>query len=457
MFVVDKYTSLLIPYRNGTNKLTVLKTETKKRLFDAIFPENLRKRNPSYSEIDEFNFKLWCLARNQEEIIQIRSFATLLLRCYVSSCLFESIHYIVKKYSNIKPKEISIESVSAVLLTDLDTKHNIYLEDNNILYFTANKKIEPDKSQHYPLSFEILKTWKPTESNSMSLRSWVRRKSMNGTILKFFGLCTSTPWYILARAPRWKLNYLSLFEQDCVEVFREIYLDELRNTRHNKYQRFPTPTQEQCSKMYTILESRGYSSGQKILSILVDIAHQLRTINKPLKSIELKTVSSLDIELEKQIHDTINNIGGYENIMKKAVMESLKQHFNNLKSCRRGQRKSENFIKIGYLFYCQNLSQQEIASKLHLSQSTTSRVLQAKNCIDTSLVLCIDIALKAIFSDPFFNADSDEAILIKKYLAIEFLEDFNIARKELFSASKLSYCSVYNATASLWFEKMMKD
>jgi hypothetical protein len=205
-----------------------------------------------------------------------RSQSGLCLRCYVSESILNACRKLDNlfggdqfTYRDLLPFVLNDDGKSMILL-DQDHKSQLLLDLDGSLQATACNFF----------SVQILQTFKPNGSSSMSLNNWAYLQTKQNSDLKNFlsefGFRQLSDWALLNRARTKQLKQLADHDSQLIEVFHAVYRRD-RCQQHQGTKRCLDPTAQQLQEMVAHLQVRNIiMQPYELITALRRVAMQLR-------------------------------------------------------------------------------------------------------------------------------------------------------------------------------------
>lgn len=337
-----------------------------------------------------------------------RSQSGLCLRCYVSepilnACrkldnLFGEDHF---TYRDLLPFVLNDDGKTMIVL-DHDRKTQLVLDPDGSLQATACKFF----------SVQILQTFKPNGSSSMSLNNWAYLQTKQNSDLKNFlsefGFQQLSDWALLNRARTKQLKQLAERDRHLIEVFHVVY----RRDRHQQNQgtkRCLDPTTAQLQEMLAHLQVRNITIQPcELITELRRVALQLRqydlwSYREPLELDDPETGECMirsdlphdaasESDLERQEQQEL--LAFFYEQLQLALVDSIQQAIRDriiyLRNSKGYTTFADQLVAGLFLYYRQGIALKEIAGLLNMSGwAQARRVLNPGELLSTVRTLTI--------------------------------------------------------------------
>ncbi len=407
-----------------------------------------------------------------------RAQAGLCLRCYVSSPILNACRKIDSlfraqegfTYQDLLPFALNDDGETLLLLED-DIKTQLVLADDG----------KTRAAEYKFFSIEILQTYKPDTSASMSLDNWVYLKTkQNSEIKNFlaeFGFKNLSDWALLNRARPTQLERLSERDRHLVEAFHSVYRRDRRQQKQSMA-KCCDPSREQLQEMQTRLQKKDVfiADSAQLLTALQHVAIQLRQYDlwcsrEPLELYnpddsnytprgDLPHESYDALELEQQ-----ELLAFFEEQLKNALVQAISIAVDDRLSALKNSRYAPfapQFVPGLQQYYGQGLPLKEIALQLGMtSWDQARRVFNPGDLLNTVRTLTLQQVLERVLDKanrmgltPMPPEPDYLQTLIEQIEAFADAEIFREAAEEIRAGKNRSMHSVYAHSLLLSFEQL---
>ncbi|HBE58622.1 MAG TPA: hypothetical protein DEG17_26600 [Cyanobacteria bacterium UBA11149] len=345
-----------------------------------------------------------------------RAIAGLCLRCYISHDILSAVRRLVQKYRS--EYYLRVEDILPIVLND-DGQSLIILNDEGTSQLILNNNGETQESRYNFFTVEVLRTFQQN-AKSQSLTNWTytlthRNSELKNHLSQEYGLCLLSDWALLNRA---KPEHLEGENRQILEVFHRVYRRDRRNQRQSG--RCPDPSRDQLTEMLRLLQAQGIRINspselrRKLERIAVFVRQERisREMGYPQNIIPL-VVSHPDTgeDIERDIPDPNSSLDPdreeknelldfVSNQLREALIWGIEQgicdRMAELQKSRKYVAFAGNFIPWLQLFYCQGMSQSQIAQQFGMTQCQFSRVLQPTKLLTQVRFRTLDRLLSSI-------------------------------------------------------------
>lgn len=325
--------------------------------------------------------------RENELSVLDRAQAGLCLRCSVSYPILKA----CKKLENLfgGDRSFTYQDLLPFVLND-DGKRLIVLDGDGKAQLVISQSGEVCRIVFKTFSVEILRTFRATAFNRMSLDNWAYLQTKQNAELRAylsqFGFQNLSDWALLNRAKPKQLEQLSDRDRAIVEAFHAVYRRD-RRSQHAAAGSCPNPSLQQLEEMRMQLPQAAVTP-QQLLTALKQIALQLRQYdiwsyrepleiqdadsNEYITRPDLPSSSIDETEIEQQ---------EFLEFLREQLQLSLTQGIEdeihsmvvNLEKSKRYAAFAKKFVPGLQLYYGQNLSLREIAPYLEMTSWDQAR------------------------------------------------------------------------------------
>ncbi|WNZ44082.1 hypothetical protein Q2T42_19830 [Leptolyngbya boryana CZ1] len=312
--------------------------------------------------------------------------ALLCLRCFISHKILQACQLLETRFG--AQHQFKYDDLLPFVLTD-PGKINEFAPSN-------------DESQPRPpaYAYKILNSFHPEkgELGNWTIRLVKDNKELNQYLLQQ-GLYRMTDWGLLNNFKRPQFEHIlqtfyhynnSQIEQAIVllESYHAIYTQDWRSS--GKKGRCPIPTKEQLQKINHLIQQKTQTplKNSTLLAQLKEIAKLLREYSIKSKggnpanlSIHIPKVAQLiqNQQSDPQTDDITEFSRDYQkhflDVLDQAIAEAIRDRLNNKTATKR-----DRYLKAMRLYYCDQVSQSEIATQLNLNdQSSVSHLLDLRS------------------------------------------------------------------------------
>lgn len=408
-----------------------------------------------------------------------RALAGLCLRCYVSDPILKACKKIDSlfagekqfTYHDLLPLVLNDDGQTLVIL-DRDGKNQLILDDNGEAKTTAYKFF----------AVEILRTYKHNSSHRMSLDNWAELQTKQNPELKNFlsefGFKNLSDWALLNRVKPKQLERLSSRSHHLLEIFHAVYRRDRLGQRQAGVRKCLDPSSAQLQEMLTLLQERNVTINSlvELMKELKQIAIQLRqydiwSYREPLEiydsdagsytpRTDLPTdfLNELDVE-RRELMDFLHE--QLKLALVDAIAQEIRASITKLEKSKTYAPLAKQFIPGLQLYYCQNLSLNEIVPKLGMSSwAQARRVLNpgdlltkvrascVQQILDRTLEKAHDKGLTTIPPEPdYLNT------LLEQIKAFADEEVFSEALEEIKAGKNREMNSLYAQQLRRYFEQ----
>lgn len=402
--------------------------------------------------------------------------AGLCLRCYVSYPILKA----CQKLANLFSSNYNFNYIDLLpfVLNDDGKQQVILAQDKKIqLIIDQNGKTKP--TQYRLFTVEVVATYNFGDSLSMSLDNWAFLQTKQHPELKKFlaefGFRHLSDWAMLNRVGVKQLSQLAPSDRYLVEVFHEVYRRD-RRKKANRMGKCPNPTENQLTKMQTLLHSRNYlfPSTDSIFTALKKVASQIRqydiwSYREPLEVYEPDSgnysprtdlpsdnsndaVISEEQELLNFIRDSLNQT------LENAIALASENRIAKLNKSKKYRPFANKFVAGLELYYAQKMSLKEIVPVLGFNGwDQARRVLNPGDFLNAVRIQTIQQLLDIILQKTKELGLSDTAInpnyLQNLSIQIEAFADemvFNTATSEIKAGKNRDFQSLYAQQVRLY-------
>ena len=356
--------------------------------------------------------------KNQEHQIDIyqRAIAGLCLRCFVSYDILGAVRRLVSNFgleydfrvADILPLVLNDDGQSLIVLNDEGTSQQV-LDGNG----------QPQHSSYNVFAVEVLRTFQRSLT-SQSLRNWTyslikQNSELQNFLLREYGLCLESDWALLNKAKPERLDGLNHL---LLDAFHRVYRRDRRQQRQTG--RCLDPSTAQLNEMLAILQESGV-----IINSPSELMRELRRVAKMVRQERIwqqRGYPSSPDSLEQRASDTENAVfeppdpnanfdleEAEENewlefcreqlieVFTWAIEQGIRDRVADLQNRRRYAVFASRLIPGLKLFYCQSMSQRQIAEMLEMTNQTqVTRILQPKELLTQVRFLTVNTLLERI-------------------------------------------------------------
>lgn len=357
--------------------------------------------------------------KNQEHQIDIyqRPIAGLCLRCFVSYDILGAVRRLVSNFgleydfrvADILPLVLNDDGQSLIVLNDEGTSQQV-LDGNG----------QPQHSSYNVFAVEVLRTFQRS-STSQSLRNWTyslikQNSELQNFLLREYGLCLESDWALLNKAKPERLDGLNHL---LVDAFHRVYRRDRRQQKQRG--RCLEPSTIQLNEMLAILQASGVmiNSPSELMRELRRVAESVRQDKiwqqrgYPYDPYSLdKPDPNTGQDVSRNIPDKKANIDSEEaeenewlefcreqliEVFPWAIEQGIRDRVADLENRRRYAVFASRLIPGLRLFYCQSMSQRQIAEVLEMTNQTqVTRILQPKELLTQVRFLTVNTLLERI-------------------------------------------------------------
>ena len=340
-----------------------------------------------------------------------RAIAGLCLRCYVSYPILKACQTLDNRFGGAS---FTYQDLLPFVLNDDGKSLRIIDKDGTQLILTEVTAPSP-----YPLfTLEILRTYMPNSSSSMSLENWAYLQTKQNkelqNFLSEFGFKHLSDWALLNKARPKQLEKLSDRDRHLIGAFHAVYRRDRLQQRQQGIRRCPDPSEVQLQEMRDRLQKKiVFYSTSELLKAIKQVATQLRQYNiwsyrDSLETYDPETGSySPRTDLPKDFSNEADDLEKRELLiflqeslkiaLDSAIAQALDTHFNKLTKSKKYSSLSQQFIPGLQLYYGQGISLAEIAPQLGMSSwDQARRILNPGELLSKILMLTVQQLLDKI-------------------------------------------------------------
>lgn len=320
-----------------------------------------------------------------------RAMAGLCLRCNVSYPILKACQKIDSLFGH--EKSFTYKDLLSLVLND-DGKTLILLDKDGKNQLVLDEFQNTQPSTYKFFSVEVLRTFKPDSSSSMSLENWAYLQTKQNPeikkLLSEFGLKHLSDWALLNRVKSKQLECLSARDRTVVEVFHAVYRRDRRNHRQPGAQKCPDPSNMQLQEMLSCLCDRdiAINTNIELMKELKQIATQLRqydiwSYREPLEIRDPDT--GVDVPRTDLPHHNLNEVDleqqefiaflhqQLKSTLKEAIQQEIRTSIAQLQASKKYAPFAREFLTGLQLYYGQGLSLKDIAPSLGMTSWDQAR------------------------------------------------------------------------------------
>ena len=317
-----------------------------------------------------------------------RAIAGLCLRCYVSYPILKACQTLDNRFGGAS---FTYQDLLPFVLND-DGKSLRVIDKNGTQLIFNNEVTTPSP---YPLfTLEILRTYKPNSSSSMSLENWAYLQTKQNkelqNFLSEFGFKHLSDWALLNKARPKQLERLSDRDRHLVAAFHSVYRRDRQQPRKG-IKRCPDPSEAQLQEMRDRAQEQNivFPSNSELLKAIKQVATQLRQYNiwsyrESLETYDPETGNiSPRADLPKDFSNEADDLEEQELLiflqeslkiaLNSAIAQALDTHLDKLTKSKKYAPLAQQFIPGLQLYYGQGMSLAEIAPQLGMSSWDQAR------------------------------------------------------------------------------------
>lgn len=355
--------------------------------------------------------------KNQDHTLDSfqRAIAGLCLRCFVSYDILGAVRLLVSNFRledhfhDILPLVLNDDGQSFIVLNDERTSQQV-LDANGQLQDSAYRVFAVDVLRKFQQNF-----------NSQSLTNWTysliqQDTELNNFLLGEHGLCLESNWALLNRANSERLEDRNRL---ILETFHRVYRrDRRRGRQRGKCQ---DPSSSQLKEMLAILQVSGVmiNSLSELMRELIRVAESVRN-ERIWQQRGYPSYPDFSYELDpdtgqyvpSNIPDDNTNVDAEEEeenewlrfcreelikVLIWAIEQVIPDRVADLENRRRYAVFASQLIPGLQLFYCQSMSQRQIAEVLGMTNQTqVTRILQPQELLKQVRFLTVNTLLERI-------------------------------------------------------------
>jgi hypothetical protein len=390
-----------------------------KEYFQRQFPDLANVEELSEQDDQLVQDLLLSQFKNQEHQIDIyqRAIAGLCLRCFVSYDILGAVRRLVSKFGS----EYRFEEAHILpLVLNDDGQSLIVLNDEGTSQQVLDGKGQPQHSSYKVFAVEVLRTFQRS-SKSQSLRNWTyslikQNSELQNVLLREYGLCLGSDWALLNRANPERLDGLNPL---LLDAFHRVYRRDRRQQRQTG--RCLDPSTAQLNEMLAILQASGVriNSPSELMWELQRVANLVRQERiwqqrgYPSDAYYLDEPDpNTGQDVSRDIPDPDANVDAEEEeenewltffreefikVFSWAIEQGIRDRVADLENRRKYAVFASRLIPGLQLFYCQSMSQRQIAEVLEMTnQSQVTRILQPQELLKQVRFLTVNTLLERI-------------------------------------------------------------
>lgn len=354
--------------------------------------------------------------KNQEHQIDIyqRAIAGLCLRCFVSYDILGAVRRLVSNFG--LKYHFNVDDILPLVLND-DGQSLIVLNDEGTSQQVLDGNGQPQHSSYNVFAVEVLRTFQRSLT-SQSLRNWTyslikQNSELQNFLLREYGLCLESDWALLNKAKPDRLDGLNHL---LVDAFHRVYRRDRRQQRQRG--RCLEPSTIQLNEMLAILQASGVMSNSPselmrelrrvAESVRQDKIWQQRGYPYYLQSLETTDPDTGEID-PPDPNANVDLEEAEENewlefcreqlieVLIWAIEQGIRDRVADLQNRRRYAVFASRLIPGLKLFYCQSMSQRQIAEMLEMTNQTqVTRILQPKELLTQVRFLTVNTLLERV-------------------------------------------------------------
>ncbi len=329
--------------------------------------------------------------QNQTVDATNRAMAGLCLRCNVSYPIFKACQKIDSLFGH--EKSFTYKDLLSLVLND-DGKTLILLDKDGKTQLVLDEFEHTQPSTYKFFSVEVLRTFKPDSSTSMSLENWAYLQTKQNpeikNLLSEFGLKHLSDWALLNRVKSKQLECLSARDRTVVEVFHAVYRRDRRNNRQPGAKKCPDPSNMQLQEMLSYLRDRdiAINTNIELMKELKQIVMQLRQydiwsyrepleirapdtgVDVPRADLPYHDLNAVDLEQQEFIGFLHQQL---KSTLKEAIQQEIRASISQLQTSKKYAPFAQKFLTGLQLYYGQGLSLKEIAPSLGMTSWDQAR------------------------------------------------------------------------------------
>jgi hypothetical protein len=320
-----------------------------------------------------------------------RAIAGLCLRCYVSYPILKACQTLDNLFGGAN---FTYQDLLPFVLNDDGKSLRIIDKDGKTQLVLNNQEVTAPAT--YPLfTLEILRTYKPNSSSSMSLENWAYLQTKQNKELKNFlsefGFKHLSDWALLNKVRLKQLERLSDRDRHLITVFHAVYRRDRLGQRQKGIKKCPDPNEAQLQEMRDCLTEQKiiFNSTGELLKSLKQVATQLRqydiwSYRESLETYDPETGSYAPrADLPKDFSNEADELEGRELLiflqeslnvaLDSAIDQALETQIDKLTKSKGYASLAQQFIPGLQLYYGQGMSLAEIAPLLGMSNWDKAR------------------------------------------------------------------------------------
>jgi hypothetical protein len=412
--------------------------------------------------------------------IKVRAVAGLCLRCYISYSILKACQTLDNLFGGAN---FTYQDLLPFVLNDDGKSLRIIDKDRKTQLVFNNQEVTAPST--YPLfTLEILRTYKPNSSSSMSLENWAYLQTKQNKEIKHFlsefGFKHLSDWALLNKARSKQLERLSDRDRHLITAFHGVYRRDRLQQRQKGIKKCPDPNEAQLQEMRDLLNEQKiiFNSTGELLKAIKQVATQLRqydiwSYRESLEIYDPETGSYAPrADLPKDFSNEADELEGRELsiflqeslkiALDRAIAQALDTQIDKLTKSKSYASLARQFIPGLQLYYGQGMSLAEIAPQLGMSNWDRARrvlnpgdllqkirMLTLQQLLDTILEKAKDMGLTKIPPAPDYlktvseqiEAFTDEEIF--QEAAAEIRAGKNRSLDSLYAQKLLSHLDKY--------------
>jgi hypothetical protein len=343
----------------------------------------------------------------------IRAQAGLCLRCYVSQPILNACRKISSLFGS--QQQFTYRDLLPFVLND-DGKTFVLIDEDGKTQLVLDKNDQIRTATYKFFSIEVLQTFKPDTSNSMSLDNWVYLQTkQNNDIKNFlaeFGFKNLSDWALLNRVRQTQLDRLSERDRHIIIAFHNVYRRD-RRQHHQNATKCAVPSIDQLHEMLGQLQKYNIviDDPDRLLITITQIASQLRQYDlwnnrEPLEIYnsddatytlrnDLSYESNDPLKLEQQ-----ELLAFFTEQLNTALLQAIETGITDRLTALKNGRYApfaEQFIPGMQQYYVQGLSLKEIAPQLGMTNwDRARRILNPGELLNTVRTLTLQQVLERL-------------------------------------------------------------
>lgn len=344
-----------------------------------------------------------------------QAIAGLCLRCYVSYPILKACQTLDNLFGGAN---FTYQDLLPFVLND-DGKSLRIIDQNGKTQLALNHQEVTSPSTYSLFTLEILRTYKPNSSTSMSLDNWAYLQTKQNKELKNFlsefGFKHLSDWALLNKARPKQLERLLARDRHLMTAFHSVYRRDRLKLRQKGIKKCPDPSEAQLQEMRDRLQEQkiAFNSTGELLKAIKQVATQLRqydiwSYREPLETYDPETGSYTSrADLPKDFSNEADELEGRELLiflqeslkiaLDDAIAQEIKTHLNKLTKSRNYAVLAQQFIPGLQLYYAQGMSLAEITPQLGMSSwDQTRRILNPGELLQKIRLLTVQQLLDKI-------------------------------------------------------------